>query len=134
MYTDADLNTYPPNIVDILGIVTTPIIFFHPFKLMAVTTNAVFTIEPIISCEFVAITLVAPNTLFNISPKNVGTNSAIKNISIVWIVSVAFEKSVILLFIMLSFSILILLSFLFYYSNKTFLLQWFLLIMNTCVS
>ena len=80
MYTDAVLNTYPPNMVAILGIVTTPNTFFHPFKFNAAIIKAVFTIEPIIICELVATTLVVANTLFNISPKNVGTSNDTKNI------------------------------------------------------
>ena len=44
---------YPLAIVDILGIVTTSRIFFHPFKLIALTTNAQFTIDPTINCELV---------------------------------------------------------------------------------
>ena len=42
IYTEAVPKTYPPNIVEILGIVTTPIIFFQPFKLIADTmANAI---------------------------------------------------------------------------------------------
>ena len=56
-----------------------PSIFAMPFILIAVTTKTAFTIEPIINCEFVAITLCAPKIVFNNCPKKVGTKSAIKN-------------------------------------------------------
>ena len=71
------------NIVDILGIVTTPIIFFQPFTLIAQKINAEFTIEPTIICEFVAIMLCTPNIAFINCAKKVGTKKAINPITIV---------------------------------------------------
>ena len=77
---DADLNTYPLKIVEILGIVTIGIILVQPFKFKAETTNAVLTIEPTMNCELLAITLSAPNTVVTNLLKNVGTSSASKAI------------------------------------------------------
>ena len=45
--------------------------------------QAVFTIDPIISCEFVTTILSVAKIPFNICPKKVGTRSEVKNIAIV---------------------------------------------------
>ena len=91
MYSDAALNTYPLSIVDTLGNVIIPIIYFQPFTFIAETINAVFTIEPTIICEFDAITLFAPNTFVKICAKNVGTSNAPIQINIICIISICFE-------------------------------------------
>ena len=46
---EAVSKTYPPSKVEILGSVTIPIIFFHPFKFIAAVIKAVFTIVPTIN-------------------------------------------------------------------------------------
>ena len=75
-----------------LGIVTTPNIFFHPLRFRAAIIKAVFTIDPIIICEFVTTMLFVANILFSNSPKNVGTSNDTKNIIIVCDISTCFEN------------------------------------------